>query len=250
MSEPSIDVSDYDQSGYDYKKYWENRQYDDAVEREVLTNLLPSFGNNLVDLGGGYGRLMEVYQPRFKQVVICDFSKQLLQAAQSKIETKGYHNVTTQQGNVYELPFGNTFFDVVLMVRVLHHLERPSLALHEIQRVIKPGGLLVLQFANKVHLKNRIKAFMSRKPELIDKKPINLSETGIFYQFHPDYVKEKLTENDFSVIKIVSASHFRIPFVYRFIPVPFLMFLERIVEPLFTKFLLGPSLFVVAKKKE
>jgi ubiquinone/menaquinone biosynthesis C-methylase UbiE len=249
MQKTNIDVSDYDQSGYDYREYWQNRQYDDKIEKHILSNLLPSFSEHLIDIGGSYGRFLETYHNKAKHITILDYSKQALQTAQSQIEAQNYHHISTQQGNVYELPFGDHTFDTVLLIRVIHHLERPSLALHEVSRVLRPQGSLILQYANKVHLKNRIKAWLKKQPELIDQKPVNLSQDGIFYQFHPQFVQEKLKENDFEITQTVSASNIRIPLLYRILPASLLVGIDSLLEPLFTRFHLGPSIFIVARKK-
>lgn len=248
-SSPKVDITDYDRSGYDYRRYWDNRQYDDMTERLILKNLLPRFGENLIDIGGGYGRLMNVYQNRFKRVTIFDYSAQSLSTAQSMIESKGYHHVTTQQGDIYQMPFKDEQFDTALIMRVLHHLERPSLALHEIARILEPGGTLILQFANKKHFKRFLQAKIKRNPDLINTKPVNLSDSGIFYQFHPQFVFEKLKENGFEVKHVLSGSNLRSPIINKIIPLPLLLFIDKLITPIFSRFLLGPSIFIVAQKQ-
>lgn len=249
MADNQIDISDYDQSGYDYREYWQNRQYDNLIEHQALQKLFPAFGERLIDIGGGFGRLMDTYQDRFKHITILDYSKNNLHVAQSRIESQQLHHITTQQGSIYELPFPDETFDVALIVRVIHHLERPSLALHEVHRVMKPGGMLIMQFSSKLHIKNRLKALFTRNKSLIDKKPINLSETGIFYQFHPEYVIEKLKENDFAIRSHLSIAHLRIPFLYRLIPAKFLAKVEQVLVSILGRFFLGPSIFIVAEKQ-
>lgn len=46
--------------------------------------------------------------------------------------------------SVYELPFLEGEFDVVLCMTVLEHLEDPAKAILEMRRVLKPGGKIVL----------------------------------------------------------------------------------------------------------
>ena len=48
------------------------------------------------------------------------------------------------QESVYELTHKDNSFDMVFLLEVLEHLDYPELALQEIQRVLKPGGFLVL----------------------------------------------------------------------------------------------------------
>lgn len=47
-------------------------------------------------------------------------------------------------GDVHQLPFPNETFDIVVCIEVLEHLHTPSLALAEIQRVLRKNGLLLL----------------------------------------------------------------------------------------------------------
>lgn len=46
--------------------------------------------------------------------------------------------------SVYELPFGEEEFDLVLCLSVLEHLEEPSRAIKEMRRVLKPGGKILV----------------------------------------------------------------------------------------------------------
>lgn len=47
-------------------------------------------------------------------------------------------------GSVYHVPLGDGSIDTVLCTQVLEHLERPQEALQELNRVLKPGGSLIL----------------------------------------------------------------------------------------------------------
>jgi SAM-dependent methyltransferase len=47
-------------------------------------------------------------------------------------------------GDVYQLPFGDNEFDIVLCMVVLEHLEEPSRAIVEMRRVLKPGGKILV----------------------------------------------------------------------------------------------------------
>ena len=45
-----------------------------------------------------------------------------------------------QQGSVYQLPFEENFFDLIICSEVLEHLDDYHAAIDEIFRVLKPGG--------------------------------------------------------------------------------------------------------------
>ncbi len=47
-------------------------------------------------------------------------------------------------GSVYELPFKDNEFDIALCMVILEHLEEPKRAIAEINRVLKPGGKILV----------------------------------------------------------------------------------------------------------
>lgn len=54
-------------------------------------------------------------------------------------------NLTFQVGDAYHLDFPDEHFDVVYAHQVLQHLGRPLVALEEMRRVLKIGGLLAVR---------------------------------------------------------------------------------------------------------
>lgn len=52
--------------------------------------------------------------------------------------------VCFRQGDIYQMPFENGSFDLVVCTEVLEHLERPKDALKEINRVVKEEGAVLL----------------------------------------------------------------------------------------------------------
>jgi len=52
-------------------------------------------------------------------------------------------------GTVYSLPFKDGSYDTCLISEVLEHLQRPTEALKEVARVLRPGGVLIVTTPNK-----------------------------------------------------------------------------------------------------
>ncbi len=78
------------------------------------------------------------------------------------------------------LPYKNDFFNFVLLLEVIEHLEDPKKVLTEISRVIKKGGVLFLSFPNFSFFPWRIARYFSDKfklPQLINKQPIDIIYT-------------------------------------------------------------------------
>ena len=66
------------------------------------------------------------------------------------------------QANILNLPFGNAAFDLVLSIDVLPHLVRgqDQRGMHELGRVLAPGGLLVVRTAALHLLRSRHSEFV------------------------------------------------------------------------------------------
>lgn len=81
-----------------------------------------------------------------------------------------------EPGDIYRLPFREAHFDIVLMMEVIEHLQGPSVALKEIKRVLKPGGLVYISFPNFSVFPWNIVRFISDRAKLsgiINKQPID-----------------------------------------------------------------------------
>src|SRR4051794_37534462 len=83
---------------------------------------------------------------------------------------RGLTNV--QQGDIAALPYANDSFDVVICSSVIYHqwVNDPGAALTELQRVLRPGGLLLLnlpafKFLHSAHDTAVMTARRFRKPQ-------------------------------------------------------------------------------------
>lgn len=121
-------------------------------EREVeeaLFRLLPETGiHDLVDVGTGTGRMLEIFGPRVAHAVGVDLSREMLAVARAKLEQAGLSHCLVRQGDMYQLPLPSAAFDVAIVHQVLHYAENPAEVLAEAARLLRPGGrLLIIDFA-------------------------------------------------------------------------------------------------------
>ena len=79
------DICDYEGSTY-RTDFWEGRgrEYEDLAERIALGRLLPPDGARLVEIGAGFGRLVDLYDG-YQEVVLLDYSKSMLRQAQERL---------------------------------------------------------------------------------------------------------------------------------------------------------------------
>lgn len=59
------------------------------------------------------------------------------------------------------LSYADASFDVVLLVEVIEHLENHRIAINELARILKPGGVLILTTPNVMRLNSRLHFFFS-----------------------------------------------------------------------------------------
>lgn len=92
------------------------------VSKKKLKSIVREIdSNNLVGLNIGSG--------------VTNYSKQII-----NFDLQDFQNVEVV-GDLFKLPFKNCTFDYVLSIYVLEHVPNPQLAIEEMYRVLKPGGI-------------------------------------------------------------------------------------------------------------
>jgi SAM-dependent methyltransferase len=233
-------ICDYEGTDY-HGDFWRGhgRDYEDLAERAALRRLLPHTGRRLLDVGGAFGRLSEFYAG-YDQAVIVDYSTSLLREAQSRLGRDG--RTVYVAANVYALPFVDGAFDAEMMVRVIHHMEDVPAALAEIRRCLTGAGVFVLEFANKRHLLSVLRYALRRQAwSPFDPAPYEFVPMN--FDFHPEWMRARLTGAGFHVKHQLTVSHFRLPLLKRLIPARLLAALDRACQPTGEWWQLTPSVF-------
>jgi len=231
-------ICDYEGSTY-RTDFWEGqgREYEDLAERAALRALLPPGGERLLDIGAGFGRLTGLYGG-YRQVVLLDYSLSQLRYARQRLGDGRYIYVAA---DIYRLPLATDTIDTTVMVRVLHHLVDVPLAFQQIARATTPGGTLVLEFANKRHLKNVLRYLLGRGTSPFSREPYSFAP--LHYDFHPVWVRERLVEAGFEPGRARSVSLFRVGALKRALPAPFLARADAALQHLIAPLALAPSHF-------
>lgn len=101
-------------------------------------------GMTLIDCGCGPGTITEGLAKLIEpgSVVGIDIERSQIEIAQKHLLEQGISNIQFKVANIYELPFPEASFDSAFVHAVLQHLQNPLKALREINRVLRPGGLI------------------------------------------------------------------------------------------------------------
>jgi ubiquinone/menaquinone biosynthesis C-methylase UbiE len=149
-----IEKGDYrNVSNYDEKRYaGPANEYKKKVTSNAYRELIgPLEGKRILDVGCGTGRGVADFVGTAKLTVGADASQDMLLTAAEKVS--GRLGVCLVRSYAQSLPFPTGYFDVVTSLNFLHlfSLQTQTDMIAEMKRVVRPGGVVVLEFDNAIH---------------------------------------------------------------------------------------------------
>lgn len=124
--------------------YVDEREVEKALIDQIAQGSLGAPVRDLIDIGTGTGRMIEVLGPRVEHAVGVDMSQDMLMIARANLDRSRLRNCLVRQGDMYQLPVASASFDVAVIHQVLHFAEAPATVIAEAARVLRPGGRLIV----------------------------------------------------------------------------------------------------------
>jgi SAM-dependent methyltransferase len=160
-----------------WKKYW-------------ASILFPHISGDILEVGAGIGaNISSIYNTKVKSWSAVEPDKSLLDELERQIGIeKREININLINGTARDVKEGN-YFDVILYIDVLEHIENDSAEINEVLNLLKPGGrIIILAPAHKFlftefdiavgHYRRYNKKLIR---ELMNSKSQSLEETKLIY---------------------------------------------------------------------
>lgn len=112
--------------------------------------LLPHLetGASLLDVGAGPGTISVDFASRVAEVTVTEIGESELGLSRTLADEMGVTNLEFSVQDVHALTFAEDSFDIVHAHQVLQHVADPVVALREMARVTRPGGIVAVRDAD------------------------------------------------------------------------------------------------------
>ena len=98
----------------------------------------------VLDVATGGGHCAFAFAPHVRSVIATDITRPMLEAVERGARERSLSNVRTEFADAESLPYLDASFDLVTCRVAAHHFGEVGLAVHEMARVCKPGGLVAV----------------------------------------------------------------------------------------------------------
>ena len=218
-----------------------SRKYQFWFFRKLVGYLKPH--GLILDNGCGTGHLGEVLPQ--EKIVGVDLSQEMVERARKRL-------YKVYQASAEKLPFPEDHFDTIFCRSLLHHLEKPRLAVDEVYRVLKPGGKVLFSDTLKNPITVIPREIMRRKSDHFSEGHKNFARQELL-----NLVEEKLLIKSTHYIGFVAYTLFGFPDVInfqKFIPFksifyPIFLGLDNILSKLPIINRLAANIVVIAEKR-
>ncbi len=249
---PKRTASQYDDPSHDYLHYWQGREYENAAEKVAIERLLKCKRfKHAVDIGGGYGRLCVLLEYYADRVTLAEPSQQQLDLAKDFL--RGHPRTDCKRMQVEDLKFPDGSVDLIVMIRVMHHLPEPETPFAELARTLSDDGYIILEMANYTHFRNRLKHLLKGKK--MPDEPVDIRSSDHrkvdnvpFVNHNPRTVIKQLSHAGLLVENTLSVSNLRSSGLKKVMPSSLMIALERFLQAPLASTYFGPSIFFLIRK--
>ena len=162
----------------------------------------------LVNIGCAHGPDFLPFKQDFELYGV-DFSSEMLRFA-GKYSQKFNFTVNLSVADVSHLPYPDKIFDWAISVATYHHIrykEEREIALHELRRVLKPGGEAFITVWNRW----QPRFWFSRKEVAVPWQTKDKTLYRYYYLFSYPELEKLVKQAGFKILKFLPESSYRFP---------------------------------------
>jgi ubiquinone/menaquinone biosynthesis C-methylase UbiE len=129
------------------QRFWVEAPHPLITRERLRETLEPEAGERILEIGPGTGYYtldLATWIGEQGSVDIFDVQQEMLDHTMRRAEERQLANVTPTRGDAQALPYADDTFDGVVLTTVLGEIPDQEAALAEIERVLRPGGRLVV----------------------------------------------------------------------------------------------------------
>lgn len=98
--------------------------------------------DRVLDLGGGTGRVAKFFVGKVQEIAVLDASKGMISRC------KNHQGINCVLGKADNIPFGDSYFDKIIITDAFHHFKNRQIVIQEIKRALKGNGRLIIEEVN------------------------------------------------------------------------------------------------------
>jgi ubiquinone/menaquinone biosynthesis C-methylase UbiE len=129
------------------QRFWVEAPHPFITRARLREILEPALGERVLEVGPGTGYYtldLAEWVGDEGVLEIFDIQQEMLDHTMAAAAERGWANVRPTQGDARSLPYEDDSFDAAVLVTVLGEIPDQDAALRELERVLKPGGRLVV----------------------------------------------------------------------------------------------------------
>jgi SAM-dependent methyltransferase len=156
---------DEESSRYLQKRYGGStcEQLSYESRRRLALELLGNGPGRVIDIGSGPGVFSAELLGRGFRIVEVDISLEMLRESRGRIRAAASgSSVRFVEAGLPGLPFADETFDAALCIGVFAYLPDPAESFREIRRVLRPGGVAIIQVSNALCVTARLHGLIRR----------------------------------------------------------------------------------------
>lgn len=146
-----MEAEDYNDIFYIKDNEYPPLKYRHKYILEMISEEGLSENSTILDVGCGPGELIIDLSKKFNSIIGIDISDEMIRIAVEKKNESDMNgkSIAFTTGDIEKLDFQDNYFDVAICSGVVEYLENDDLWVKEIKRVLKTGGLLIVNVTNK-----------------------------------------------------------------------------------------------------